>query len=74
MFYWLLVVVTLINLKWKEGRFAFFGKWSKAHYEREERAIAMRAAPERQHPVGTDEEEDDKVIHETSSSAVPTLV
>ncbi|ORX37335.1 iron permease FTR1/Fip1/EfeU [Kockovaella imperatae] len=33
-FYWLLIIVTLIYLKWKEGRFAFFGYASKAGQNR----------------------------------------
>ena len=41
-FYWLLIVATLLYLKWSEGRITFFGRGSKAHQRRAERAAGKR--------------------------------
>ncbi|ORY28144.1 iron permease FTR1/Fip1/EfeU [Naematelia encephala] len=42
-FYWLLIIVTLLYLKWQEGRMTFFGFKSSAHRRREERNLAHEA-------------------------------
>lgn len=42
-FYWLLIVGTLLYLKWSEGRVTVLGKGSKAHQRRVERAEGKQA-------------------------------
>lgn len=62
-FYWLLIVVTLIYLKWSEGRLTIFGKGSKAHQRMTERAAGKQpssepTSSEQGHsPVGSPSEE-----------------
>lgn len=45
-FYWLLIIATLLYLKWSEGRLVFFGKGSKAHQRRAQRERAAAIANE----------------------------
>jgi high-affinity iron transporter len=43
-FYWLVIVVTLIYLKWSEGRFAVFGRKSRAGKLRDAKAEERRVS------------------------------
>jgi high-affinity iron transporter len=45
-FYWLLIVATLLYLKWSEGRLTLFGKGSKAHQRMTERTAGKQPVSE----------------------------
>ena len=51
-FYWLLIIVTLIYLKWEEGRVTFFGKKSKTAIRLEQARQARLDAKTPRHEVG----------------------
>ncbi|ODN78052.1 hypothetical protein L202_05133 [Cryptococcus amylolentus CBS 6039] len=62
-FYWILVAVTLVVLKWKEGRITFFGKASASHARRLQIREEFAAADANAHANASGEVEGEKKIN-----------
>ncbi|KAI5475027.1 iron permease FTR1 [Pseudohyphozyma bogoriensis] len=78
-FYWLLVAVTMVYLRWKEGRASFFGKHSAAGQRRIDRAAKRAAGGEAYHEKsvsrdGSNSEEEKKDLEGHPSESLPVVV
>nr|XP_031857478.1 uncharacterized protein CI109_007097 [Kwoniella shandongensis]KAA5524550.1 hypothetical protein CI109_007097 [Kwoniella shandongensis] len=69
-FYWLLIIGTLIVLKWKEGRVTFFGRGSAAYNRR---AIAREQKAHSGSPETPYEEKKHNPVDGTNEATVPTM-